>query len=30
VEELGVPDVPIWRPKNDIIDRIIEFQEEEE
>jgi len=30
VEELGVPDVATWRPKNDIIDQIIEFQEEEE
>ena len=30
VEELGVPDVAAWRPKNEIIDRIIEFQEEEE
>ena len=29
VEELGVPDVATWRPKNDIIDQIIEFQEEE-
>ena len=29
VEELGVPDVAAWRPKNEIIDRIIEFQEEE-
>ena len=29
VEELGVPDVATWRPKNEIIDRIIEFQEEE-
>ena len=28
VEELGVPDVATWRPKNDIIDQIIEFQEE--
>lgn len=28
-EELGVPDVVAWRPKDDIIDRIIEFQEEE-
>ena len=30
VEELGVPDVAAWRPKNEIIDQIIEFQEEEE